>query len=627
MTGFASDHRPKRFEDVVGQEVPVQFLSQLIVRGKRCRHVLLHGAVGSGKTTLARLYAQALNCTTPSGTGSPCGDCKPCHEVKDKNEEYFAELNAPFFRKTDTFQGKITSVLASAARSHPQVIFVDEAHCLSNGSFNYLLKLIEDSEDRTAFCFATTKLDAIPDAIQSRLYSFKLRPIPLSRSTEFLKRIAQLEGMNVEEEALALLWRIGKGQPRDMLHCLEQVSEMGDISRDNVRRSFGLSDSDELKRYFLALGEGDFELQSNLFFDWNESVRKKLEKIQLFMVSIYYNDLRRRNAKLVVDPLIDSILPAERYPIIRAFNKRVGKNNVTTLWEAMMRRWPAITADLSDESLLMFVTEFQRYVSIAPILSGEISAQSAASTTPLPDLGLKDSKGIVSPPRLREARIAKDTRYLSRSQVRNLFTAASFLVRRYGTHFNAQITIRATLFGCESQVDASKLQEQFNQALTSRLMYRTDESHWLCVREHSEKEGFLGRVIAVLPDRGSSDYEAVRAWLDNWRQEARMAGSQKMAITCEPAPVAARKLDAHWRSVCWLCAGLNPKDPIYEGLQIAEGRVAGKLQSRRRRSASDSLLPGKIERARQNHTWPLAAFSNGAWRQLYDEWLRGVQAD
>src|SRR5213592_1893902 len=102
-------HRPQRFDEVRGQESAVDYLSGLILRGQICRNILLYGSVGSGKTSLARIYAKALNCENPSSMdGSPCLSCGSCRSIEDGA---FTELDAPSFRKLDDLDQRITSLL------------------------------------------------------------------------------------------------------------------------------------------------------------------------------------------------------------------------------------------------------------------------------------------------------------------------------------------------------------------------------------------------------------------------------------------------------------------------------------------------------------------------------------
>lgn len=432
MTSLVSRYRPQTFEKVVGQEAPVRFLSQLIVRGKVCRNVLLHGAIGSGKTSLARIYAKALSCCGPSPSGSPCLTCDGCKAVEGGDASRLVELDAPSFRNFDEFRNKIDGLLNRSTAPHLcRVIFVDEAHSLSThrDSFNFLLKKVEESGPGIAFCFATTAFDRISEALRSRLRCFELRPLSLDASMKFLQHIARCEGIVAELEALALLAGLGEGQPRNMLQGLDQVSETGDVTLKRVREIFSVNSTDILTQYFVALGEGGFALQTDIFFAWAEDVETKLRLVQLFLVSLYYNELR--GIRLSVDPIIASISQVDRHPIISAFRKRVGERNLIAFWEAMLRLWPVITPDLSEESLLILVTEFQRHVSAPSALVKQQPSVEPASISLLPDVPPSRPRRSVSKVavrhRIKEQRVEPDPKYLSFDQVRALFNAASFL--------------------------------------------------------------------------------------------------------------------------------------------------------------------------------------------------------
>jgi DNA polymerase III subunit gamma/tau len=627
VASLVSRYRPQIFEKVVGQEVPVRFLSELIVKGRRCRNVLLHGSIGSGKTSLARIYAKALSCKAPSPRGSPCLNCEACNAIEAGEESHFLELDAPSFRNFGEFRDKIDNHLTRAKARHLRcVIFVDEAHSLSNhrNCFDFLLKKVDNAGPKTAFCFATTSFDRISKALRSRLDWLELRPLSRSESIKFLERIASEEGLKAENEALALIAGLGEGQPRNMLQGLDLVSETGDVTRDRVREVFGVNHTEFLTRYFEALGDGNFSLQTDIFFRWDEAVGTKLKWIQLFLVSLYYNELR--HIKLSIDPVITSISSVERNPIISAFRKRLGESDIVAFWEVMMRFWPVITPDLSEESLLILVTQFQRQVSAplnAALQSPPLERHSFSLLNDVPPSRPRRSAFHVGVRHKgKERRPKHDPKYLSFGQVREIFNTASFLPQEYGWQFSGQITIRHRLFGCKSQTEASRLFRDFNRALDDRLKHWINHSRRLSVQENNDEQGFCGRIIAVLPSRTHRTYDFMRRWLAEWRRELRFRGQEEEAISWVVAPTSIRKLNFHWECVRWICAGLNPNDPVHRKLKLDRDklRVAGLIGSSRRFSSSQSIGPKGVEYATRNKMHLLSAFDDEAWARLYEGW-------
>jgi DNA polymerase III gamma/tau subunit len=134
-------------------------------------------------------------------------------------------------------------------------------------------------------------------------------------STTFLRDIANKEGIRYDDEALVLLAGLGHGQPRNLLQALDHVREVGDVTREQVRWVFGIDQCEKLVDFFMALAEGDFARQTHVISTWHEDLKEKVRLVQLFLLSFCYNDLLK--IRLILDPIVDSIIALERQPIIR----------------------------------------------------------------------------------------------------------------------------------------------------------------------------------------------------------------------------------------------------------------------------------------------------------------------
>lgn len=623
MENLTVRHRPKQFHKVEGQEHAVEFLSQLIIQGQLCRNVLLHGAIGSGKTTLARIYAKALSCHRPRADGSPCLDCKSCTDMESGKIENFSELDGPSFEKFDEFKGQIDALVRHVSGRHKRVIFVDEAHSLARyeHSFDYLLKKVEEPDPGIAYCFATTAFGKLSPALRSRLHCLEIRPLLLSESIAFLKRIADEEKIQTSPDALKLIADLGEGQPRNMLHALEVVSQNGDVTIDRVRRIYNFCYTEVLKRYFIALGRGDLQEQTDIFFKWNEDTREKVRLIQLFMVSLYYNELCKLS--LTIDAVIASISASDREQILAPFRERLGEVNLKAFWERLIQAWPIISSNQSEESLLILITEYQRRVCDAsePFAQRQTDDPLRPSACSQLPVGLPPAR---TKKKVRGIKIGKDPRYLTYDQVSELYNKATFLTQEYGLEFNTQITVQASLFGCETKSEASKLLSDVTKAFGDRLRRWINQSHWLCVHEQTDPEGVLGRIIAVGPQPRSREYQRMEMWLSRWRRKERTKDLARLAIALS-VPSSPRKatpkMKAHWDCVRWLCAGLNPEEPLYKHLQLPKSRKAGELGPYGRRySASESLLPSGMSGSMRNGMEALSALDDEAWDFLYSGW-------
>ena len=137
----------------------------------------------------------------------------------------------------DQFKETVNSYVSVPTLGHPRLIFFDEAHSIGRfrNGYDFLLKLVEEPPPGIVFCFATTEFDRISKALRSRLFQIEIRPLGLDLGITFLRDIANKEGIQYEDEALALLVGLGQGLPRDVLQALDQVRELGDVTRELVR--------------------------------------------------------------------------------------------------------------------------------------------------------------------------------------------------------------------------------------------------------------------------------------------------------------------------------------------------------------------------------------------------------
>lgn len=619
MERLALKYRPNVFKDVIGQEFPKQIIAQLIVNNQSCANLLLHGSIGSGKTSLVRLYAGALNCESPTASGDRCFGCGRCKALDAGDETGFVELDTPKFRDLNALKNEIERLLKAAALTNRRtVVFLDEAHVLSNyrDSFDFLLKTVEEPPPGLSFCFATTAVGEINPALQSRTIKLELRPLTQEQSVDLLNRIARDEGLKLHPEAIALLAGLGEHQPRNMLQALDKMRLLSDgkeITRDRVAAVFCVDYIEHLIQYFEALGAGDFRQQTAEFLQWPDSICNKVRLIQLFLIGLYYVELCGLDVS--VEPVIASIRKRERDRVTNAFRRRLPHVDLKTFFEGLLDVWPVVTGDLSDEALLAVLMRFQIIANRgeaaprATNLVERISPEAAAEK----DKGER-SRSIRSND---DANAPRDTAYLTRSNVRSIFAAASFLVQQGNEPFNARITIRHRLFGHEAQSAASAHFRRFSQALKGQLEKWSGSGLRVFVQERDEVEGSCGRVIAYVPDTKSAE-----RWLKKWHRSSRVPGIEDAAITLEMNP-AGEKLDEHWRCVRWLSGGFNPRDPIFAKLHIEAEfqRVAGDIGKRNRLDSSESLAPLARRKAEVSDGIEiLSAFDDAQWDRLYDGW-------
>ena len=238
---LARKWRPKQFEDVVGQDHVTRTLCNAIESGRIAHAFLFVGPRGIGKTTLARIFAKALNCAR-GPTATPCDACDMCREIAAGNSFDVLEIDGASNNGVDQVRDLRDSVQFAPVRGKYKIFIIDEVHMLSASAFNALLKTLEEPPEHVKFIFATTEGDKILPTIISRCQRFDLRRISTAMIVERLRLICTAEKITIDEDALLAVARGAEGGMRDALSALDQlVSFKGDtLTEDDVLAVFGL---------------------------------------------------------------------------------------------------------------------------------------------------------------------------------------------------------------------------------------------------------------------------------------------------------------------------------------------------------------------------------------------------
>ena len=256
-------YRPKRFEDIVGQEHVVNILEAEIKSGNISHAYIFIGPRGTGKTTTARIFANSVNCLSPDKHANPCGKCDVCKAVNSGRFLDLIEIDAASNRGVDNIRELREKVNMAPVMGKYKVYIIDEVHMLTKEAFNALLKTLEEPPEHVIFILATTEPHKVPATIMSRCERFVFYLADQKKLLELLDKIAKQENIEIEDKAKHLLIRQANGSYRDLLSVLDPVfsaarQNNNKVTEELVLSMIGLFDNTLVQTFLNALFSLDF---------------------------------------------------------------------------------------------------------------------------------------------------------------------------------------------------------------------------------------------------------------------------------------------------------------------------------------------------------------------------------
>ncbi len=306
---LARKFRPTTFDEVIGQDHISQTLKNAIKEDKVAHAYLFSGPRGTGKTTMARIFAKALNCKE-GPTTEPCGKCQNCIEIAKNQSIDVMEIDAASNTGVDNIREIRENVKFGATSSKYKIYIIDEVHQLSTGAFNALLKTLEEPPEHVIFILATTEQHKVPITILSRCQKYRFRLLSTNEIAKAIKNIAQKDNFEIEDEALKIIINASGGSMRDALSLLDQAisATTGKITEEYIRNLIGLLPKEIISETIDYIAQNNVEsimkICKQVYEDgynvlqFARDLRDHLRQLMIFSINPEISDVSTEDKKL-----------------------------------------------------------------------------------------------------------------------------------------------------------------------------------------------------------------------------------------------------------------------------------------------------------------------------------------
>ncbi len=332
-------YRPKTFAEIVGQEYIVKILTNAISSGMISHAYLFAGPRGTGKTTLGRLLAKALNCQNrKEGEYEPCNKCESCQEINKGNSIDLIEIDAASNRGIDEMRNLKEGIRFVPTKSKYKVFIIDECHMLTKEANNALLKTLEEPPAHAIFVLATTEIHKMIPTIISRCQTFDFRKLKIPEIIQRLEKILKKEKIEYEEPALFLIAREATGSIRDAESLLDKIISFSgkgkSIKKEVVGELLGNIETELIIQFMEYLSEKDVKKTVSFL---NKSIDKGIN-LQQFIKAL--NNYLREILLLKIDSQFEdsliSSLTSEEKEKIKGFAKKLSSEEIHEILEKFM---------------------------------------------------------------------------------------------------------------------------------------------------------------------------------------------------------------------------------------------------------------------------------------------------
>ncbi len=376
---LALKYRPQTFDDLIGQEVVAETITNSIKADKIPNAYLFTGIRGIGKTTIARIVAKTLNCS--NGIENKCKvKCDNCDSIASSNHIDVLEMDAASKTGVDDVRDLIEFSRYGPTSAKYKIFIIDEVHMLSKQAFNALLKTLEEPPEYLKFIFATTEIKKIPITVVSRCQRFDLSRIKSSELFEFIKKIKDKENGKVTDDALKLIVKISEGSVRDALSLLDRallsLDENIELDLNAAQKIFGYFDKSQLIDLFELILKGEETKVINIYRKiYDQGVEPKVF-INDFLELLYYF----KNINSLTLESTNFSLNDEEFSKIKSISNKVESNVLVLFWQFAISSLEELDIVSNQHmSIEMFLIRLMHLHSVKPQKKIELEAEKSVT--------------------------------------------------------------------------------------------------------------------------------------------------------------------------------------------------------------------------------------------------------
>ncbi len=376
---LALKYRPQTFDDLIGQEVVAETITNSIKADKIPNAYLFTGIRGIGKTTIARIVAKTLNCS--NGIENKCKvKCDNCDSIVSSNHIDVLEMDAASKTGVDDVRDLIEFSRYGPTSAKYKIFIIDEVHMLSKQAFNALLKTLEEPPEYLKFIFATTEIKKIPITVVSRCQRFDLSRIKSSELFEFIKKIKDKENGKVTDDALKLIVKISEGSVRDALSLLDRallsLDENIELDLNAAQKIFGYFDKSQLIDLFELILKGEETKVINIYRKiYDQGVEPKVF-INDFLELLYYF----KNINSLTLESTNFSLNDEEFSKIKSISNKVESDVLVLFWQFAISSLEELDIVSNQHlSIEMFLIRLMHLQSVKPQKKIELEAEKSVT--------------------------------------------------------------------------------------------------------------------------------------------------------------------------------------------------------------------------------------------------------